>query len=71
MQEGKSVVKTLEKLLYQKELPSLDKPALSENIALLLKKEIEKTPLGNREKTPPELVIEKIVQLVEKRREQS
>lgn len=64
--KGKSVVKALEKLLYQKELPSLDKPALSENLALLLIKEIEKIPPENREigKTPPELVMEKIVGLV-------
>ena len=67
MPEGKSVVKALEKLLYQKELPSLDKPALSENIALRLKEEIEKIPPENREKTPPEQVIEKIVKLVEAR----
>lgn len=67
---GKSIVKALEKLLYQKELPSLDKPALSENLALFLKEEIEKNPSENREKTLPEQVIEKIVRIVEGRRVQ-
>lgn len=70
MPKGKSVVKALEKLMYQKELPSLDKPALSENLALLLKEEIEKGR-PDREKTPPEQVIEKIVELVEARREET
>jgi len=66
--KGKSVVKALEKLLYKRELPSLDKPALSENIALRLKKEIEEaSPETIRELTPPEQVIEKIVKLVEAR----
>jgi len=70
MPKGKSVVKALEKLLYQKELPSLEKPALAENLALLLKEEIAKTPPENREKTSPEKVAEKIVGLVEARREE-
>lgn len=70
MPKGKSVVKALEKLMYQKELPSLDKPALSENLALLLKEEIEKGRSA-REKTPPEQVIEKIVDMVEARREET
>lgn len=65
---GKSVVKALEKLMYQKELPSLDKPALSENLALLLKEEIEKGSPA-RQKTLPEQVLEKIVEMVEARRE--
>lgn len=67
MPKGKSVVKALEKLLYEKGLPSLDKPALSENVALLLKEKIEKTPSEDREKTLPEQVIEKIIGLVEAR----
>lgn len=62
--EGRSIVKALGKLLYQKGVPSLDKPALAENLALLLKREIEKENT-DREKTPPEQVIEKIVRLVE------
>lgn len=70
MPKGKSVVKALEKLMYQKELPSLDKPTLSENLALLLKEEIEEGKSG-RERTPPEQVIEKIVELVEARREET
>ncbi|MFX1487380.1 MAG: AAA family ATPase, partial [Promethearchaeota archaeon] len=65
--KGKSVVKVLEKLLHQKDLPSLNKPALSETLALILKEEIEKGGTY-REKTPPELAIEKIVGLVEARR---
>jgi hypothetical protein len=68
MPKGKSVVKALEKLMYQKELPSLDKPALSETLALLLKEKIKKER-PDREKTPPEEVIEKIIDLVEARRE--
>jgi len=67
MTTGKSVVRALGKLLHEKDLPSLDKPTLAENIALLLKEKIEKTPLGERKKTPPEQVIEKIVKIVEAR----
>lgn len=68
--EGKSIVKSLDKLLYQKEMPNLDKPALSENLALHLKEEIEKTPPEKRKMTQPEEAIEKIVKLVEARWEE-
>jgi len=65
--KGKSIVKALDKLLYQKEMPNLDKPALSENLALCLKGEIEKTLPEKRKMTQPEEAIEKIVKLVEAR----
>lgn len=68
--EGKSVVKALEKLLYENKLPSLDKPSLSETLAMCLKADIESTPSEKRKKTPPEQAIEKIVKLVEARWEE-
>lgn len=69
MIRGKSVVKSLEKLLHERELPSLDKPSLAENIALLLKEEIHRTLPKKREKTSPEQVIEKIIKIVGARRD--
>jgi len=62
--EGKSVVKVLEKIIYENNLPSLDKPALSEKLALFLREDIGKS---DHKKIPPEKEIEKIIKLVESR----
>jgi len=65
-EKGGSVVKLIQKMFNEKDLPDLNKPALSEKIALILKEEI-KNP--KHERTPSEQVIEKIVNLVKPKRE--
>lgn len=58
--QGKSVVKSLQKILYENKLRSLDKPALAEKIAYLLGKDMQ---TKNHIPTPPEIEIKKVVEL--------
>lgn len=57
---GKSVVKALSQWLHERHLPELDKPELGEDLALVLKEEIQEKKMGRKE-TDPEKVIRKIV----------
>jgi len=61
--EGKSVVRVLQKMLFEKGLPHFSKPELAEKLAILLAEDIKNNP--NHKKTPPELTIEEIVKKVE------
>ena len=56
---GIPIAKTLEKICCEKNLPRLNKPALAEKIANILKVEIAKE---QHEETPPEKAIKKIMQ---------
>jgi len=60
--EGKSTSKILRKALYDQGLGDLNKPALGEQLALIIKKNIEENK--EREETEPEKVIEKIIKMV-------
>ena len=58
---GVPIAKTLEKICCEKDLPSLNKPALAEKIANILLVEMAKQ---EHKSTPPEQAIKKIMQLV-------
>lgn len=62
--EGVSIVKALTKILYEKSLLSLDKPALAEKLAYLSSEDTQKE---EHKETPPEKEIKKIIKLVESR----
>ncbi len=61
--KNKKTSKILNDFLYEKSLGPLNKPALGEELARIIKEEIENNV--EREKTEPEKIIEKIVKVVE------
>lgn len=63
--KGNSTEKILDHYLYEKELGVLDKPALGEELALIIKQDINKGI--KREETEPEKVTKKIISLVKKK----
>ena len=61
IKEGKSIVKAIEHVLYERGL-SLNKSSLAEKIAYIVGEEIKKE---DHEKTAPEKEIEKNIRIVE------
>lgn len=64
MKQGESVVRVLERILHQNNLPNLDKPSLAEKLAYLLSEDIKK---DEHEETVVEKELKKIAELVESR----
>lgn len=65
--KGKPVAKQLQRLMYEKDLPGLHKPALAEKLAERVKEDIQTNK--ERKKSLPESEIEKIVSLVSQAKE--